>query len=64
MHTCPHLPRYWEDLNPEERTKVVKDRLKKYTQKVCVVCEGGQDREARTQCDVRKCGQRMGLGTP
>ena len=30
------LPRYWEDLNPEERTKVVKDRLKKYTQKVCV----------------------------
>ena len=36
IHTCSHLPRYWEDLNPEERTKVVKDRLKKYTQKVCV----------------------------
>ena len=37
-HTYSLLSRYWEDLNPEERTKVVKDRLKKYTQKVCAVC--------------------------
>jgi len=34
----PHLPRhsfrYWEDLNQEERAKLLKDRLKLYTHKV------------------------------
>ena len=34
VFTFPTNCRYWEDLSTEERSKVVKDRLKKYTQKV------------------------------
>jgi hypothetical protein len=34
MYHVLTINRYWEDLNSEEKAKNLKDRLKKYTQKV------------------------------
>jgi len=33
-HFNTHAHRYWEDLGQDERAKLLKDRLKVYTQKV------------------------------